>query len=385
MGFMTDAIHAGQHPEKITGAVITPIFQTATYAQAGPGEHTGYEYGRTGNPTRHALEKNLATLERGKFAYAFSSGMAATSTVAQLLKAGDNVLCTANVYGGTARYFRQVMAHFGLQFSNADTSNIENVKQAWRPETKLLYVETPSNPLMILSDLAALAQLSKERGAMLVVDNTFLSPYFQRPLELGADIVLHSTTKFINGHSDVVGGIVITNRAEVAERLGFLQNAVGAVPSPFDCWLILRSTKTLPLRMRQSNESAIMLARFLAESKKVQHVYYPGLPNHPQHELAKQQQLDPYGKPGFGGMISFNLADFDTAKRFLKGIKLFTLAESLGGVESLICHPTSMTHASVPVEERQRIGLSDGLVRLSVGVEDKEDLLEDLTNGLAMI
>jgi len=385
MGFMTEAVHAGQHPEETTGAVITPIFQTATYAQAGPGEHKGYEYGRTGNPTRHALEKNLAALERGKFAYAFSSGMAATATVAQLFKAGDHVLCTANVYGGTARYFRQVMAHFNLQFSMTDTSNLENVKQAWRAETKLLYVETPSNPLMILSDLAALTQLCKERGAVLAVDNTFLSPYFQRPLELGADIVLHSTTKFINGHSDVVGGIVITNRPEIAERLAFLQNAVGAVPSPFDCWLILRSTKTLPLRLRQSNETALVLARFLFENKKAQQVYYPGLPHHPQHELAKRQQLDPYGKPGFGGMISFNLADFDTAKRFLKGIELFTLAESLGGVESLICHPSSMTHASVPVEERRRIGLSDGLVRISVGVEDKEDLLEDLAKGFARI
>ncbi len=385
MGFMTDAVHAGQQPEEACGAVITPIYQTATYAQAAPGVHKGYEYGRTGNPTRLALEQNLAALERGKFACAFSSGMAATSTVAQLLKAGDHVLCTANVYGGTARYFRQVMAPFGLQFSTADTSNLAQVKEAFRPETKMLFVETPSNPLMIISDLSALAAMCRERGVLLVVDNTFLSPYFQRPLELGADIVLHSTTKFINGHSDVVGGIVITNHAHIAERLAFLQNAVGAVPSPFDCWLILRSTKTLPLRMRQSNEAAIVLARFLFESKKVQHVYYPGLPLHAQYELAKKQQLDPYGKPGFGGMISFNLADFETAKRFLQGIKLFTLAESLGGVESLICHPSSMTHASVPPEERKRIGLSDGLVRLSVGVEDKEDLIDDLARGLAMI
>ncbi|MGH7492246.1 MAG: trans-sulfuration enzyme family protein [bacterium] len=385
MGFMTDAVHAGQCPDETSGAVITPIYQTATYAQSAPGEHKGYEYGRTGNPTRLALEKNLAALERGKYAYAFSSGMAATSTVAQLLKAGDHVLCTANVYGGTARYFRQVMAQFGLQFSTVATWHGDQVKAAFRPETKMLFVETPSNPLMMLSDLKALAAVCRERGALLVVDNTFLSPYFQRPLELGADIVVHSTTKFINGHSDVVGGIAITNHPQIAERLAFLQNAVGAVPSPFDCWLILRSIKTLPLRMRQSNETAMILARFLSESKKVQHVYYPGLLNHPQHALAKRQQLDPYGKPGFGGMISFDLADFDTAKMFLKGVKLFILAESLGGVESLICHPSSMTHASVPPEERKRIGLSDGLVRLSVGVEDSEDLMGDLAGGLERI
>ena len=383
MGFLTDAVHAGQQPDQASGAVITPIYQTATYAQAAPGEHKGYEYGRTGNPTRLALEKNLAALERGKFAYAFSSGMAATATVAQLFKSGDHVLCTANVYGGTARYFRQVAAPFGLQFSTVDTSHPGKVIAALRPETKMLFVETPSNPLMIISDLAALAVLCRERGVVLAVDNTFLSPYFQRPLELGADIVIHSTTKFINGHSDVVGGIVITNHAHLAERLAFLQNAVGAVPSPFDCWLILRSTKTLPLRLRQSNESAMALARFLSEQKSVRRVYYPGLPDHPQHQLARQQQRDPYGRPGFGGMISFDLADFETAKRFLKGLELFTLAESLGGVESLVCHPSSMTHASVPPEERKRLGLSEGLVRLSVGVEDEEDLIADLSRGLA--
>lgn len=385
MGFMTDAVHAGQHPEATTGAVIVPIFQTATYAQEAPAVHKGYEYGRTGNPTRLALEKNLAALERGQFAYAFSSGMAATSTVTKLLRAGDHVVCTANVYGGTARYFRQVMADFGLQFDFVDTSSLEQVNQVWRRETKMLFVESPTNPLLILSDLRALADLCRARQALLVVDNTFLSPYFQRPLELGADIVIHSTTKFINGHSDVIGGVVVTNNAAAAERLAFLQNAVGAVPSPFDCWLILRSTKTLPLRMRQSNANAVAIAEFLAADRRVAKVYYPGLAAHPQHELAKRQQLDPYGQPGFGGMISFELADFDAAKTFLKGIKLFTLAESLGGVESLICHPTSMTHASVPPEMRQRIGLRDGLVRLSVGVEDVEDLIADLQRGLQLI
>ncbi|MDZ7266871.1 MAG: PLP-dependent aspartate aminotransferase family protein [candidate division KSB1 bacterium] len=385
MGFMTDAVHAGQHPEETTGAVIVPIFQTATYAQEAPAVHKGYEYGRTGNPTRLALEKNLAALERGRFAHAFSSGMAATSTVTKLLKAGDHVVCTANVYGGTARYFRQVMADFGLQFDFVDTSSLEQVAQVWRRETKMLFVESPTNPLLILSDLRALADFCHERKALLVVDNTFLSPYFQRPLELGADLVVHSTTKFINGHSDVIGGVVVTSNAAVAERLAFLQNAVGAVPSPFDCWLILRSTKTLPLRMRQSNANAMAIANFLAADPRVVKVYYPGLASHPQHELAKRQQLDPYGQPGFGGMISFELADFDTAKTFLKGIKLFTLAESLGGVESLICHPTSMTHASVPPEMRQRIGLRDGLVRLSVGIEDAEDLIADLQRGLQLI
>ncbi len=385
MGFMTDAVHAGQLPEATTGAVIVPIFQTATYAQEAPAVHKGYEYGRTGNPTRLALEKNLAALERGQFAYAFSSGMAAISTVTKLFKAGDHVVCTANVYGGTARYFRQVMADFGLQFDFVDTSSLEQVAQAWRRETKMLFVESPTNPLLILSDLSALADFCHDRQALMVVDNTFLSPYFQRPLELGADIVIHSTTKFINGHSDVIGGVVVTNHAAVAERLAFLQNAVGAVPSPFDCWLILRSTKTLPLRMRQSNASAMAIAEFLASDRRVVKVYYPGLASHPQHQLARRQQLDPYGNPGFGGMISFELADFDTAKTFLKGIKLFTLAESLGGVESLICHPPSMTHASVPPEMRQRIGLRDGLVRLSVGVEDVEDLIADLQRGLQLI
>ena len=385
MGYQTDAVHAGQHPEESTGAVITPIFQTATYAQEAPAVHKGYEYGRTGNPTRLALEKNLAALERGKFAYAFSSGMAATSTVSQLLRAGDHVVCTANVYGGTARYFRQVMAQFGLQLDLVDTSQISNLEGVWRKETKMLYVETPTNPLLIISDLRALAAFCHDRQALLVVDNTFMSPYFQRPLELGADIVLHSTTKFINGHSDVVGGVVVTNRAEIAERLAFLQNAVGAVPSPFDCWLVLRATKTLPLRMRQINANAITIADFLSHDKRIQKVYYPGLRNHPQHELARRQQLDPYGRPGFGGMISFDLPDFDSAKKFLTGIKLFTLAESLGGVESLICHPTSMTHASVPPEERSRIGLSDGLVRLAVGIEDVEDLIADLQGGLAKL
>ena len=385
MGFLTDAVHAGQHAEEVTGAVTTPIFQTSTYVQKSPGEHKGYEYGRTGNPTRLALEKNITVLEGGKYGYAFSSGMAATSTVIKLLKAGDHVVSTANVYGGTARYFRQIMADFGLKFDLVDTSILSEVERVWTEETKMLFVESPTNPLMILSDLRKLAEFCHQKGAWLVVDNTFLSPYFQRPLELGADIVVHSTTKFINGHSDVIGGIVVTRDDEIAERIAFLQNAVGAIPSPFDCWLVLRSTKTLPLRMRQSHENAIAIAQYLVEEKKVTKVYYPGLPSHPQYELAQRQQLDPYGKPGYGAMISFDLPDFEAAKEFSKSIQLFQLAESLGGVESLVCHPSSMTHASVPIEERHRIGLNDGLIRLSIGVEDKEDLLEDLVRAFSKV
>ena len=382
MGYSTDAVHAGQQAEEITGAVITPIFQTATYAQAGPGEHKGYEYGRTGNPTRLALEKNLAALERGTYAYAFSSGMAATSTVTKLLKQGDHVICTENVYGGTYRYFMRVMADFGLQFSFVDTSRLENVEKVCQPSTRMLYVETPTNPLLIISDLRRLVAYCQDRKIILVVDNTFLSPYFQRPLELGADLTLHSTTKFINGHSDVVGGIVVTRRADLAERLAFLQNAVGAVPSPFDCWLVLRSTKTLPLRLKHQGASAMAIARHLEKHPAVKRIIYPGLASHPQHALAKAQQLDPYGQPGYGGMISFEVESFEFARQALKRAKLFTCAESLGGVESLISHPASMTHASVPPEERRRIGLSDSLVRLSIGVEDTEDLIADLEQML---
>ncbi len=382
MGYFTDAVHAGQHAEEVTGAVITPIFQTATYAQSGPGEHKGYEYGRTGNPTRLALEKNLAALERGTYAYAFSSGMAATSTVTKLLKQGDHVICTENVYGGTYRYFMRVMVDFGLQFSFVDTSKIENVEKVCTPSTRMLYVETPTNPLLIISDLRRLAAFCHDRKIILVVDNTFLSPYFQRPLELGADITLHSTTKFINGHSDVVGGIVVTRRADLAERLAFLQNAVGAVPSPFDCWLILRSTKTLPLRLKHQGASAMAIARHMEKHPAVKRIIYPGLESHPQYALAKAQQLDPYGQPGYGGMISFEVESFEFARQALRRAKIFTCAESLGGVESLLSHPASMTHASVPPEERRRIGLSDSLVRLSIGVEDTEDLIADLEQML---
>ncbi len=382
MDFATKAIHAGQHPDSDCGAIITPIYQTSTYVQQSPGVNKGYEYGRTANPTREALEKNLAALENGKFGFAFASGMAATSAIMGLLKQGDHVIVTENVYGGTYRYFQQVMTDYGLEFSFIDTSKFENLEAALKTSTKMVFVETPTNPLLKISDLAQIAQFCRRRDLLLVVDNTFLSPYFQRPLELGADIVVHSTTKFINGHSDVIGGVVITNHEKAAERIKFLQNAVGAVPSPFDCWLILRATKTLHLRMQQHNRNALEIAGFLANHPKIEKVIYPGLPSHPQHELAKKQQRDPDGSPGFGGMISFEMGSFERGKILLESLRLFALAESLGGVESLISHPASMTHASVPPEERRRIGLTDGLVRISVGVESARDLIGDLEQAL---
>ena len=382
MGFSTDAVHAGQTPEPRTGAVITPLFQTSTYAQKGPGEHTGYEYGRTQNPTREALEQNIATLESGKYGFAFASGMAAINTVAQLLKAGDHVIATENVYGGTYRFFTKIMEKFGLRLSWVDTSDLEAVRTAWRPETRMVFVETPTNPMLVLSDIEQIARLARERDALLVVDNTFLSPYFQRPLELGADLVLHSTTKYLNGHSDVVGGIVVTRREDLAERLAFLQNAAGGVPSPFDCWLVLRATKTLALRMRAHAENALRIAQYLHDHPKVERVLYPHLPSHPQHELALRQQKTPYGGSGSGGMVTFFVPDFATAQQVMRRLKLFIVAESLGGVESLACHPASMTHASVPPEMRAKIGITDGLIRLSVGVEDVDDLIADLDQAL---
>lgn len=382
MGFSTDAIHAGQAPEPRTGAVITPLFQTSTYAQAGPGEHTGYEYGRTQNPTREALEQNIAALEKGKYGLAFASGLAAISTISQLFKSGDHFVATANVYGGTYRFFKQVMQEFGLSSTWTDTSNPENILRALTPQSKMVFLESPTNPMLALSDIAKIADMCKERGVILVVDNTFLSPYFQRPLELGADLVLHSTTKYLNGHSDVIGGMIITSDDALAERLRFLQNAVGAVPSPFDCWLTLRATKTLALRMEAHGRNALRIATALTETDGIERVIYPGLATHPQHDLACKQQLTPYGQPGFGGIISFVVRDFMSAQRILKRFKIFTLAESLGGVESLVCHPASMTHASVPKTMREEIGLSDGLIRLSVGVEDVEDLLKDISDAI---
>lgn len=377
MGFSTDAIHAGQTPDPSTGAVMVPIFQTSTYVQEGLGKHKGYEYARTQNPTREALERNVAALEQGNHGIAFSSGLAAIGAVLQTLKAGDHVLLGDDTYGGTYRLLNQVMNPLGMPFETVSTESLDAVSRAIRPETRLLLMETPTNPLMIVSDLAALAGLCRERGVLLAVDNTFSTPYFQRPLELGADFVVHSSTKYLNGHSDMVGGIVVTRSDEPAERLRFLQNAAGAVPGPFDCWLALRGIKTLALRMERHQENAMRVAGFLAEHPKAKRVVYPGLPSHPGHELASRQMS------GFGGMVSVDVGSLEEARRVLPRFRIFSLAESLGGVESLISHPATMTHASVPAEVRHRKGLTDGLIRLSVGCEDADDLIEDIQQALA--
>jgi cystathionine beta-lyase/cystathionine gamma-synthase len=376
MGFSTDAIHAGQKPDGVTGAVVTPIYQTSTYAQEELGKHKGYEYGRTHNLTRASLEANIAALEKGKYGVAFSSGLAATNALTSLLKAGDHVIVTSNVYGGTYRLFELIMKDFGLEFSWVDTAETSNIKKAIKKNTKMIFVETPTNPMLILTDLEAVGKISKENNLTSVVDNTFASPYFQNPLIFGIDIVLHSQTKYINGHSDVIGGILITNDEKLHGRLRYIQNATGAVPSPFDCWLILRSTKTLAVRMERHNSNAIKIAEYLEKASYVKKVYYPGLKSNFQHQLAKKQMS------GFGGIILVDLGDMEMVKKFLKKVKVFTLAESLGGVESLVNHPASMTHASVPKEEREKYGLTDTLVRLSVGIEDVEDLIEDIEQAV---
>ena len=376
MGFSTDAIHAGQKADLETGAVITPVYLTSTYHQPELGVHKGYEYGRTHNLTRAALEVNIATLEKGKYGIAFASGLAAIHSLMSLLKSGDHVIVTDNVYGGTYRLFELIMTDFGISFSWVDTSDVKNILAEIKPNTKMVYVETPTNPMLTLTDLEAVANLCKEKNLISVVDNTFMSPYFQRPIELGIDIVLHSTTKYLNGHSDIIGGIVVTTDDKIHERLRYIQNAAGAVPSPFDCWLTLRSTKTLAVRMDRHNENAIKIAEYLKKHPKVKKVFYPGLPEHPQHELAKKQMS------GFGGMISVEFDTFETAKQFLNNAKVFTLAESLGGVESLLCHPISMTHASVPKEKREKFGLTEKLVRFSVGIEDVEDLIADIEQAI---
>ena len=379
MGFDTMAIHAGQIPDPSTGAIITPIFQTSTYVQEALGKHKGFEYARTQNPTRAAVERNVCALEGGMAAYAFASGMSAIDTVLKLLKAGDHVICSNNVYGGTFRLFNNVLKNFGLQFSYVDTSDLSAVAAAIRENTRMIHVETPTNPIMSITDLRGAAKLARRQKARLVVDNTFMSPYFQKPLALGADIVVHSTTKYLNGHSDSVGGMVVLKHREDAERIQYLQNAVGAILSPFDSWLLLRGTKTLGLRMRQHDVNGRRIAAFLDKHPKVKKVYYPGLKSHPQHELAKRQMS------GFGAMIAFETGSLARAKRVLSGTRWFSLAESLGGVESLISHPASMTHASVPPADRQRLGITDGLVRISVGVEDLADLKEDLKVALGRI
>src|SRR5579863_2800091 len=379
MGFATDAIHVGQEPDAATGAIIVPIYQTSTFVQEELGKHKGYEYARTGNPTRAALERNLARIEGGGYAYAFASGMAATNVLMSLLKSGDHVVAGHNLYGGSFRLFERVLKDFGLSFSYVNTCCLDDVKRAFRPRTRMLFIETPTNPIMEITDIAAAAALAHQHNVWLAVDNTFMSPYLQRPLELGADFVVHSTTKYLNGHSDGVGGAVILNDAALAERLKFLQNAAGAVLGPMDSWLVLRGVKTLALRMEKHNTNGMAVAEFLHRHPKVKRVHYPGLPSHPQHELAKRQMR------GFGGMLSFETGSIEDARQVLKSVRLCSLAESLGGVETLISHPATMTHASVPAEERQRLGITDGLVRISVGVEDVEDLLADLDQALAKI
>ncbi len=380
-GFATRAVHAGQEPDLATGAVMTPIYQTSTYAQESLGHHKGFEYARTHNLTRSALEKNLAALEGGRHGLSFASGLAATNVVMQTLSAGDHVVCGNNTYGGTFRLFDKVWKRHGLEFSFVDCTDPERVEAAFTPRTKLVWTETPTNPLMQLADIREISARAKRRGIRTLVDNTFMTPYFQRPLELGADVVLHSVTKYLNGHSDMVGGALITSDDDLAASLRFLQNAAGAVPGPMDCFLCLRGTKTLAVRMRQHQANALELATLLEQHPKVSRVYYPGLASHPQHALARSQAS------GFGGMISIVPGDGSHAagEAVFNRFRLFTRAESLGGVESLVCHPASMTHASVPRETRLALGLVDGLLRLSVGIEDVADLKADLVHALQIL
>lgn len=379
MGFSTDAIHAGQEPEPATGAITVPIFQTSTYVQEALGKHKGYEYARTQNPTRSALEKNIAVLEKGFAGFAFSSGMASITAVTMLLKAGDHVICTDNVYGGTYRLFARIFSNLGLEFTFTDTSGLENIRKSMKPNTRMVFLETPTNPLLTLTDLRHTANFCNDMNLLMVVDNTFMSPYFQKPLSFGADIVLHSSTKYLNGHSDGVGGVAVVATQDLAQKLAFIQNSAGAILAPFESWLVLRGIKTLALRMERHNENAMKIAEYLVRVKKVRKVYYPGLPEHPQHELARKQCT------GFGGMISFDVGSPDKARTLVESVRIFALAESLGGVESLIGHPVTMTHASVPKEDRQKMGLTENIVRLSVGVEDVEDLIGDLSYALDQI
>ena len=377
--FSTVCIHAGQEPDPSTGAIITPIYQTSTYVQEALGKHKGYEYARTQNPTRSALEANLAAIENGRAAFAFASGMAATGAVMTLLKAGDHVVVTDNTYGGTYRLFERVLRKYQFDFTYVDTSDLQAIESAIRPETRMLFLETPTNPVLRLTDLAAACQIAHARDVMVVVDNTFASPAIQRPIDFGADLVVHSTTKFLNGHSDSVGGIVVAVRDDHIEWLKFIQNAEGAILGPMDAWLVLRGTKTLALRMERHNANTQVLAEYLAAHPKVTRVYYPGLPTHPQHDLARRQMR------GFGGLIAFELGTLERARTLLNSVRLMSLAESLGGVETLISHPASMTHASVPPERRLQIGLTEDMVRISVGIEDVDDLKEDLEQALARV
>ena len=376
MRIATKAIHAGQKPDPVTGAVNVPIFMTSTYSQSKQEE---YVYGRGRNPTREALEESLATLEEGKFALAFASGMAAITTLTTLLKKGDHVVVVDNVYGGTYRLFRQVMEDFGLSFDFVDMTDLGKTKAAIQDNTRMLWAESPTNPLLKVVDLQALGDLGQEQDVLTVVDSTFASPYLQQPLKLGMDVVMHSTTKYLAGHSDILGGAIVTSHEEAHERLRFSQNALGAIPSPFDCFLVLRGIRTLPLRMDRHSANAMLLAHFLQERKEVEWVAYPGLEDHPQYDVAKRQMR------AFGGMVSFALKGETEARRFLKALRLIVLGESLGGIESLIEHPASMTHKSVPRAEREAQGIGDGLIRFSVGCEDVSDLIEDLARAFKAV
>jgi cystathionine beta-lyase/cystathionine gamma-synthase len=375
--FATRAIHAGQVREPLSGAVMTPIYQTSTYVQEGLGKHKGYEYARTQNPTREAWERCVASLEGATYGFAFASGLASLDNMLKLLRAGDHVISGENVYGGSHRLMERVYAGLGLSFTFVDMRDVRNVERAVTPATKLVFCETPTNPMMALADLSAIGDLTQAHGFLFVVDNTFATPFFQQPLSHGADIVMHSATKYLNGHSDMVGGMLVTGRDDLAERIGFLQNAAGGVPGPMDCWLALRGVKTLPLRMRQHDANGRRVAAWLRDSKVATKIYYPGDASHPQHELAKKQMT------GFGGMISIDLGDAARARRFVEKTRIFALAESLGGVESLIGHPASMTHASVPPAMRESMGLTDSLIRLSCGIEDGDDLIADLEQAFA--
>src|SRR6184192_3166149 len=378
-GFATRAIHVGQEPDPSTGAVTVPIFATSTYVQEEIGKNKGYEYARVSNPTRTRLEENLAALERGTSAHVFASGVAAITAMLTMMKTGDHIVCGSNVYGGVPRLFNQVLANYGLEFTYVDTSNTKAVEKAIRRNTKLVHIETPTNPLMTVTDIAAVANIAHAHGAELSVDNTFMSPYFQKPIALGADIVMHSTTKFLNGHSDGLGGVLVCTKPEHKEKFAFVQKCTGAILSPFECWLVLRGVKTLAVRMVQHDKNGREIAKFLQGHKKVKRVYYPGLPDHPQHDLAKVQMS------GFGSMLTFETGSFDNAQKMLRKVRVCSLGESLGGVETLISHPATMTHAALGEKGRAEIGLSDGMVRISVGIEDVEDIVADLDQALNAI
>ncbi len=378
-GFSTKAVHAGQDPDPLTGSVTVPIYPTSTYVQEELGKHKGYEYSRVSNPTRTRLEESLAALEGGVASRVFASGMAAINALCTLFKSGDHIICSHNVYGGVPRLFNQVLARYGMEFSYVDTSDVDAVESAIRRNTKMVYVETPTNPLMGISDIAAISRVCRKKGVLHVVDNTFMSPYFQRPIELGADMVVHSTTKFLNGHSDGLGGVIVCTREDDAEALAFLQKSAGAIMSPFECWLVLRGVKTLAVRMEKHDSNGREVAAFLSNHRKVKTVFYPGLPNHPQYELASQQMS------GYGSMITFETGSLKNAKRMLAKVRVCSLGESLGGVETLISHPATMTHAALGEKGRKAIGLTDGMVRVSVGIEDVDDIINDLDNALDAI